>query len=79
MAASLFGAGSDATASGLAFFVMAMCKSPFVLQQLRKEIDSICDSTHLPTFDPIAHPTSTQQYKKPCDGDPLVPEALLIS
>ncbi|GAC72208.1 cytochrome P450 CYP2 subfamily [Moesziomyces antarcticus T-34] len=51
MAGSLFGAGSDTTASGLAIFVMAMCKFPAVLRKLQDEIDSVCGGDRcMPTF-----------------------------
>lgn len=52
MAGSLFGAGSDTTASGLAIFVMAMCKYPNLLKKLHEELDSICEN-HLPRFQDI--------------------------
>ena len=54
MAGSLFGAGSDTTASGLAIFVMAMCRFPQVLKKLQDEIDAICGDGHLPTFEDIS-------------------------
>lgn len=57
MAGSFFGAGSDTTASGLAIFIMAMCRFPDVLQKLQREIDSICggdEGGHLPTFDDLS-------------------------
>ncbi|KAI3476463.1 hypothetical protein L1887_61961 [Cichorium endivia] len=51
MAGSLFGAGSDTTASGLAIFVMAMCKFPAVLRKLQDEIDGVCGGDRcMPTF-----------------------------
>ncbi len=51
MAGSLFGAGSDTTASGLAIFVMAMCKFPAVLRELQDEIDGVCGGDRcMPTF-----------------------------
>lgn len=53
MAGSLFGAGSDTTASGLAIFVLAMCKFPHVLKTLQDEIDLLCPY-HLPTFQDLS-------------------------
>ncbi|SPO27511.1 related to Cytochrome P450 [Ustilago trichophora] len=56
MAGSLFGAGSDTTASGLSIFVMAMCRYPAVLRKLQSEIDEICGGDqdgHLPTFEDL--------------------------
>lgn len=56
MAGSLFGAGSDTTASGLAIFVMAVSRFPEVLKKLQEEMDRICggaENGHLPTFDDI--------------------------
>ncbi|SJX62433.1 related to Cytochrome P450 [Sporisorium reilianum f. sp. reilianum] len=53
MAGSLFGAGSDTTASGLAIFVMAVCAFPHVLAKLQHEIDRVC-ADHLPAFDDLS-------------------------
>ena len=57
MAGSLFGAGSDTTASGLAIFVMAMCRYPDVLKKLQAEMDRVCgtdEDGHLPTFEDVS-------------------------
>ena len=53
MAGSLFGAGSDTTASALDVFVMAMCRFPAVLRQMQDEVDSVCGRDRLPTFDDL--------------------------
>ena len=51
MAGSLFGAGSDTTASALSIFVMAMLRFPHVLRQAAAEVDRVVGEKRMPTFE----------------------------
>ncbi|EPQ28871.1 uncharacterized protein PFL1_03673 [Pseudozyma flocculosa PF-1] len=53
MSGSLFGAGSDTTASALSIFVMAVCRYPAVLARLHEELDRVVSRDRMPTFDDI--------------------------
>ncbi|TKY86331.1 hypothetical protein EX895_005156 [Sporisorium graminicola] len=61
LAGSMFGAGSDTTASGLAIFVLAMCAFPHVLKALQAEIDQVC-SDNLPRFEDLSAQTTPYLY-----------------
>ncbi|KAI9026729.1 cytochrome P450 [Hyaloraphidium curvatum] len=50
IAGSMFGAGSDTTASALAIFVLACLHHPDVLKKMQAEVDAVCGSHRLPTF-----------------------------
>ncbi|UZJ51803.1 hypothetical protein CBS101457_001123 [Exobasidium rhododendri] len=53
LAGSLFGAGSDTTASALSVFVMAMIRFPEVQKRAQEEVEKVVGPLRMPTFDDI--------------------------
>ncbi|KIM46552.1 hypothetical protein M413DRAFT_24257 [Hebeloma cylindrosporum] len=50
LAGSMFGAGTDTTASALSVFILAMVLYPDVMRKAQREIDTVVGSGRLPTF-----------------------------
>lgn len=53
LAGSLFGAGSDTTASAISIFVMAMIRTPAVHDKAQEELDRVIGDERMPTFDDL--------------------------